>query len=134
MPFGLDSNCRLNRTCKYAQDPCYTAVGTWALAQHGCKLLEDPQASSPRRVILLSSRHFSRFRSSRDFSRFKLKTVPSYFSSNWRSFPTRGLFQLEDPTKVVGSFTAHPSNRQQARLCLRVTATPFCSLVAQRFH
>ncbi|KAJ5696199.1 hypothetical protein N7536_006611 [Penicillium majusculum] len=28
----------------YAQDPCYTAVDTWALAQHGCKVLEDPQA------------------------------------------------------------------------------------------
>lgn len=28
----------------YAQDPCYTAVDTWALAQHGCKVLEDSQA------------------------------------------------------------------------------------------
>lgn len=27
-----------------AQDPCYTAVDTWALAQHGCNALEDPQA------------------------------------------------------------------------------------------
>ncbi|KAJ5942958.1 hypothetical protein N7516_003126 [Penicillium verrucosum] len=28
----------------YAQDPCYTAIDTWALAQHDCKVLEDPQA------------------------------------------------------------------------------------------
>ncbi|OQE42082.1 hypothetical protein PENCOP_c004G07779 [Penicillium coprophilum] len=28
----------------YAQDPRYTAVDNWALAQHGCEVLEDPQA------------------------------------------------------------------------------------------
>ncbi|KAJ5502955.1 hypothetical protein N7463_005829 [Penicillium fimorum] len=28
----------------YAQDPRYTVVDNWALAQHGCEVLEDPQA------------------------------------------------------------------------------------------
>jgi hypothetical protein len=28
----------------YFQDPLYTAVDQWALAQHGCEVLEDPQA------------------------------------------------------------------------------------------
>ncbi|CAG7947541.1 unnamed protein product [Penicillium nalgiovense] len=28
----------------YAQDPHYTAVDTWALAGHGCEVLDDPRA------------------------------------------------------------------------------------------
>ncbi|EKV05092.1 Sensitivity To Red Light Reduced-like, SRR1 [Penicillium digitatum] len=28
----------------YAQEPRYTAVDTWALAEHGCEVLEDPKA------------------------------------------------------------------------------------------
>ncbi|KAJ5498588.1 hypothetical protein N7453_007639 [Penicillium expansum] len=28
----------------YAQEPRYTAVDAWALAEHGCQVLEDPQA------------------------------------------------------------------------------------------
>ncbi|CAI7577757.1 unnamed protein product [Penicillium palitans] len=38
--FGPESHDDTYRSA----DPCYTAVDTWALAQHGCNVLEDPQA------------------------------------------------------------------------------------------
>ncbi|CAI7638186.1 unnamed protein product [Penicillium glandicola] len=40
---SLEENSETKTPC-YVQDPRYTAVDEWALAQHGCEVLEDPKA------------------------------------------------------------------------------------------